>query len=335
MRTTSIRPITALATLTLLVAPVAGARAAAPSTSLAFFVNAANDHDYGMHSAIPAGFGDGEFTLELWIQPDDSFPVGSTGGSGQLTNWSDADIEPYSTGSWWFEGNFLLDGHNNNSFGNGTFSLQFYGGGRLRWLFGDGDCSCAGGHWSVGAFPATDTPSLLDGQWHQVTLVRRWSGMSEAQLELWIDGSLVATQTSFNRADMRSWWDDWSSFPANQEGWFWGAEKQAAIGLLSQYEDYKGPIDELRFFSRAKSTVEITTGWNQPVAGNEPGLVGLYRFDEGAGTQACDQLSPADCMDLFRMKPGHWSSDTPPLGAEIFSDGFESGATASWSSVTP
>ncbi len=304
------------------------------ASALAFFVNEPTRHDYGHQLVLPDGFGDGEFTFEMWIRPDASFPVGPTSGEGQLTNWSDADVEPYSSGDWWFEGNFLLDGHNNANFGDGTFSLQFYGGGRVRWLFGDGANAVAGGHWSVGAFPATDTPSLLDGSWHHVTLVRRWSGQSDAQLELWIDGSLVATETSFVRTDMRTWWDTWAGFPVDQEGWFWGAEKQAAIGVLSQYEDYKGPIDSVHLWSRAKTPIEVTSDWDQPVLGTEPGLVGWFRFDEGMGPQACDSLDGTRCIDLFDMKPGHWSLDCAPPDA-LFRDDFESGDTSAWPLIVP
>ena len=283
--------------------------------SLGYTVNAQSEHDYGHQLVIPPGFGDAELTFELWIKPDDSFPVGSTnGGQEQLTNWSDADNAPYSTGSWWYDGNFLLDGHNNGSgFNLGTFSLQFYGGGRVRWLFGDGEFAGPGGHWSVGAFPATDTPSLLDGAWHHITLVRRFVGQTDADLELWIDGALVATETSTARTDMRQWFDGWTGFPAGQEGWFWGVEKQAAIGALSQYEDYKGLVAELRLWSLAKSPTEITNDFAAAVQGDEPGLVGWYPMNEGTGDTACDVLDPTRCITLLQMKPGHWNDEGPPL----------------------
>ena len=280
-----------------------------------YVINASNDHEYGLQTQLPSGFGDGEFTFELWIRPDDSFPVGPTdSGSNQLTNWTATDNEPHSSDSWWFDGNFLLDGHNNGSFQDGTFSLQFYGGGRIRWLFGDGVSAGAGGHWSVGAFPATNTPSLLDGNWHQITLVRRWSGDDDdAKLELWIDGDQVATQTSSERTNMRSYWNSWSGFPNDQEGWFWGSEKQAAIGVLSQYEDYKGLVDEMRFWSRAKSGLEIVLGYNQPVVGDEPGLVGHFSFSEGSGTSTCDALNPGQCVQLIKTDASIWSGQDAPL----------------------
>ncbi|MEM7349954.1 MAG: LamG-like jellyroll fold domain-containing protein [Acidobacteriota bacterium] len=310
---------------------LASAEPAKAQGSIAFFINDPNDYDYGLQLAIPPAFGAGELTFELWIRPDDSFPFGPTAsGVDQRTNWSDADNEPYSSGSWWFEGNFLLDGHNNANFQDGTFSLQLYGSGRVRWLFGDGESAGPGGHWSVGAFPATNGPSVVDGAWHQVTLVRRWTGASDAQLELWIDGSLIATETSPARTDLRFWWDAWSGFPADQEGWFWGAEKQAAVGVLDQYEDYKGLVDEVRFWSRAKTAQEITDTWAEPVSGSEPGLVGWFRFAEGAGSTSCSEITATDCIDFVNTQPGFWSAEEAPLGSLIFADGFESGDLTAW-----
>lgn len=275
--------------------------------------------DYGLQTDIPAGFGEGEFTFELWIKPDNNYPVGPvTGWNGNISNkafnWSDVDNQPYSSSSWWYDGNFLLDGHNNNS-GNieGTFSLQFYGGGRLRWHFGDGVYGGEGGHWSVEAYPASSTPSLLDGVWHQVTLVRRWVGTAEADLELWIDGSLIATERSSERTNMRNYWDSWVGWQTNQAGWFWGTEKQVAINNSSQYEDYKGLIDEIRYWNLAKTAEEIGANFNASVSGNESGLVGYYDFSEGQGNAVINQLNVGDAITLINMKTGYWVDENPPL----------------------
>lgn len=282
--------------------------------SVNFIQNAANDHEYGHQTDLPAGFGAGEFTLEIWLRPDDSYPVGSVGGGNQLTNWSSADPQPYSSGSWWYTGNFLLDGHNNASFASGTFSLQFVGGGRVRWDFGDGEF-LTGGHWAVQAWPSNSTPSLLDGNWHHVACVRRWSGASSADLELWIDGALVATETSNRRTNMEStYWNNWTGFPGGQEGWFWGAEKQAAIGVLSAYEDYKGLVDELRFWSRAKSVSELQNDWDDAVTGSETGLVGWYSFGEGAGASACNDQNASNCITLINTQSSIWDAEDAPLG---------------------
>lgn len=277
--------------------------------SISWLANPDGLHDYGHQLQLPPTFGVGEFTFQMWIKPDESLPVGSTAGDGTLTNWSSEDEEPYAAGNWWYRGNFLLDGHNNVAgFSQGTFSLQFYGGGRVRWLFGDGSV-ISGGVWSAGAYPATETASLLDGNWHQLTLVRRWSGASDADLELWIDGTLVDSETSTARTDMRQYWDDWAGFGGDQDGWFWAAEKQAAIGDYG-YEDYKGLMAEVRFWDVPLSNV--ASSYADAVTGDEPGLVGYYPWTEGAGTQACDVLS-TDCVELVRTPDEQWLEEGPPL----------------------
>ncbi len=266
-------------------------------------------HDYGHQLQLPPTFGVGEFSFQIWIRPDDSFPVGSTAGDGIVDNWTEEDEAPYVEGDWWYRGNFLLDGHNNVAgFSQGTFSLQFYGGGRVRWLFGDGS-AVSGGVWSAGAYPATQTDSLLDGNWHQLTLVRRWAGDDEAALELWIDGSLVDSETSTARTNMRQYWDDWTGFGGDQDGWFWGAEKQAAIADYV-YEDYKGAMAEVRFWDVALE--DIATTYADAVGGDEPGLVGYYPWNEGSGTQACDTITDA-CVDLYRTADEQWLAEGPPL----------------------
>jgi len=291
--------------------------------SLNFVQNANSQHDYARHNTLPSGFGSGEFTLEIWLRLDDSFPVGPAGGgANQLINWSSSDPQPLSSGTWWYTGNFLLDGHNNNSFADGTFSLQIVGGGRLRWNFGDGT-PLVGGHWAVQEWPSADTPSLLDGNWHYVACVRRWVGGSEensANLELWIDGGLVDTRTTNVRTNMRTeYWNDWTGFPSGQQGWFWGAEKQAAIlaNGVTQYEDYKGLIDDLRFWNRAKTSEELRFDWDVAVTGDEPGLVGWYTFSEGSGTTICNEISGTNCMTLFRTTAGTWSSENAPTDSSI------------------
>lgn len=262
---------------------------------------------------IPQGFGEGEFTLEFWMKPDNSFPLGNpSGGWAQLYYWSTLDPLPASLGggySWWYKGNFLLDGHNNSSdFSDGTFSLQFYGGGYLRWLFGDGTEL-----YEVQTYPAaTDEKSvfLLDGNWHHVALTRRWEGTNQARLEMFIDGNLTASNTISNRINMRTFWDTWQDYGSAQAGWFWGAEKQACVKQDFIYEDYKGHLDELIFWSRAKTSTEILDTFTNGLT-NLNGIVGRYRIEEGSGNQTCNELNPNECINLINMNPGYWSTETP------------------------
>lgn len=281
-------------------------------SSVNFIGNAGDPHEYGQQTTIPAGFGEAEFTLQLWIKPDHSYPVGSTAGTtgNKSNNWTSEDYQPFSANDWWWLGNFLLDGHNNNTFQNGTFSLQVYGGGRVRWLVGDGSPDLI----AVQVYPATDTESLLDGNWHQLTLIRRWQEVSSAQFELWVDGNMVASSLSNNRTDMRRYWDNWEGFTAGQPGWYWGAEKNA-VQRGHVYEDYKGLLDEIRFWSRALSDNEIRNSYNRKVIGNESGLVGVYHFDEGSGIASCNRLNTNQCINLQVPAQGWtiWQDENSPI----------------------
>lgn len=296
------------------------------ANSLAWVESPSRVFDYGFHVTLPDGFGRGPFTLELWGRLDESYPVGECGGAdSRLINWCSQDLEPYDGSSWWFDGNWLLDGHNNGNWNEGSFDLQLYGGGRLRWLFGDGSPNAPpGGTWAVQAWPAETTPSLLDGQWHQITLVRRWADESAASLEMWIDGVLIATERSDVRTDMwASYWQNWTQFPSEQPGWFWGAEKQAALGQIV-LEDYKGLLDEIRFWSRAKSAQEIRDQHRLPVTGQEESLLGRYPLDEGFGSSACDILSAPSCIELRNSGEFNWSEESAPVSADqLFAADFE------------
>jgi len=272
---------------------------------------------------LPPSFGRGEFSFEVWIKPDDSFPTGFTdrGTINQLVAWSNADPAPYSAANWWFSGNFLLDGHTRpdgfttDKTREGTFSLQFYGGGRLRWMFADsGDVAPVGKVWAVEAYPAATTPSLLDGQWHNVNCVRRWAGETASQLELWIDGKMIAKQIIPLRTNMRQFWDH-LPHPRNPEyvgGWCWGSEVMTAWNYyFTQYEDYKGLVSEIRFWDRARPSVEIEAQWSARVNGKESGLVGYFPLDENRGTLASDRIDAKRFISLHNTAAENWSSDNP------------------------
>jgi hypothetical protein len=193
--------------------------------------------------------------------------------------------------------------------------LQFYGGGRLRWMFADdGDVAPVGRVWAVEAYPAGSTPSLLDGKWHNVNCVRRWTGKSKSQLELWIDGRLVAIQVIPMRVNMRQFWDA-LPHPRNPKvvgGWCWGSEVMTAWNYyFTQYEDYKGLLAEVRFWDRAKTSGEIETKWTKPISGKEPGLIGYFPLNEDTGTVARDKLDSTRTMTLHNSQPETWSTERP------------------------
>lgn len=294
--------------------------------SLAFVANGPQQFDFVDVPRLPDGFGTGEFTLSLWIRPDAGYPVGPTyrASKMQLTHWSDADPEPYSSDGWWLPGNFLLDGHTRpagflaGATREGTFSLQFYGGGRLRWMFADGDLDVPGKVWAVQAWPASSTSSLLDGQWHHVATVRRWREPQGATLELWIDGLRVAQTEIPDRVDMRRWWDALAhpDDPPELGGWAIGAEVMTAWDyVFNQYEDYKGLVDDLALWNRALTPEELAA---RPRS--DDGLVAHFGFDEGQGTRVADRLDPGYTLHIHRGTPRTWSPESAPWPASPGSD---------------
>lgn len=293
------------------------AHPAEPSLFLA--PNAPYAYDHGRQLELPPGFGAGEFTLELWIRPDRITLVGPVlpeGSDQQRTHWATEDPAPYSSVDWWYRGNFLLDGHNNADFAAGSFDVQIAGGGRVRWLLGDGT-PLPGDVWAVQAHDGVRSTgrNVLDGAWHAIALVRRDAGGPGYRLELWVDGVLEAVEDTILRRDLAaSYWSGWEGFPIDEQGWFWGAEKQAAIGSIPQYEDYKGLIAELRFWNVARSPADLAVSPGRVVSGNEPGLAGHLAMNEGSGAQACDALAPgaqARCIALVDPSQWVWSSASP------------------------
>lgn len=297
---------------------------AGASTALAgsvqYVLNGTGDFDYGRLTVLPDGFGDGEFTLELRVRATNTGNIGQTStGAGVLQNWANENGQPYDGVGWWYYGNFLIDGHNNSTLEAGTFSLQIFNSGRVRWTFGDGAAAGA----RVGDLHGIQSSSginILDGEWHRIACVRRWDGGTGSILELYVDGVLQDAETSTARTNMATaYWDDWSDMEAagtGQSGWFFGAEKFAAL-TGPDWADFKGYVTEAAFWSIARDSADLTDGWNISPVGNEPGLVGLYLHDEGTGTAVGDSLASGGNIVLTNPDAGVWSSEAPVVETNL------------------
>jgi len=77
-----------------------------------------------------------------------------------------------------------------------------------------------------------------------------------------------------------------------------------------------GTIDEVRVWNVATSSSELVGTMYTQLVGNEPGLAGYWRFNEGAG-QVVTDASPNHCDGYLGTSPDvdaidpTWSSDAP------------------------
>lgn len=300
-----------------------GLAAPAAAGSLRFTESRPTHYEFADLGRIPAGFGAGEFALELWVLPDATFPVGEVWapGYGQLRNWAVNDPAPYSSAMWWVSGNWLLDGFSRpNGFGpgdprEGSIGLQLYGGGRVRFTFADKNQNMPrGGVYAVQAAKTADAPSLLDGKWHHIVAQRRWRGAGGATLELWIDGRRIGATDIPDRTDMRRFWDkpNHADDPAELGGWAIGAEVMTAWQYaVTQFEDYKGLLDNLRFWNRALSPETIGELSRGVSPRDRPNA--WFRFSERGGAHARDHYDRGLALTLHRFEPRNWSRREGPV----------------------
>jgi PKD repeat protein len=75
---------------------------------------------------------------------------------------------------------------------------------------------------------------------------------------------------------------------------------------------FQGQMDEIRLWSIARSSTNLSQNMNRRLAGTEPGLAGYWRFDEGAGAFANDATANANHGALTNGPV--WVVSTIPLG---------------------
>lgn len=117
--------------------------------------------------------------------------------------------------------------------------------------------------------------SVLDGRWHHLAAV-----LGGGQLVLYVDGAVDATFAvgqTFGKEGVARYG-------------FWGSGSEAVdeSGTAHHATYFKGKVAEGRIWHVARGQSEIAADMDRRLTGDEPGLLGYWRFDEGAGGSAAD-----------------------------------------------
>lgn len=121
-----------------------------------------------------------------------------------------------------------------------------------------------------GAPPIITGSQLADGVWHHVAATR-----TGATISMYIDGALTGTFT------------DGTAIGA--------AAIDSAIGCritgVTPHSQFLGFLDEVRVWNVGRSQTQINSTRFSVLNGNEPGLVGYWRLNEGGGQVAANSAS--------------------------------------------
>jgi hypothetical protein len=84
------------------------------------------------------------------------------------------------------------------------------------------------------------------------------------------------------------------------------------------YDQYAGTLDEIRVWSIARTQSDIQSTMNVALRGNEPGLIGYWRCDEGSGQTASDATgNGTDCYlgdtSAVEANDATWTTSGAPL----------------------
>jgi hypothetical protein len=90
------------------------------------------------------------------------------------------------------------------------------------------------------------------------------------------------------------------------------------VGGRSSGNRYIGLLEEVRLWNKVRSSGEITATMHHRLTGNEPGLVGYYRFDENGGDVGLD-ASPSG-NDMMFNGPVAWVVSDAPICEDATSD---------------
>jgi len=178
-------------------------------------------------------------------------------------------------GTWWWEGISLLYADqidNTNDFGSSILNDKL--------AFGIGNPNTV----------IVGTTVITTGKWVHIAATRQ---RSTGEIQLFVNGTREAFQVVPTQLNSLT------SQPLLTFG---------ATTLDRHF--FKGQVDEIRVFNIVRTEAALRATMNERLAGNEPGLVGYWRFDDGAGNVAIDS-SPSGASFVLAGGPTWVPSDAP------------------------
>jgi hypothetical protein len=134
------------------------------------------------------------------------------------------------------------------------------------------------------------TSLVVNGQWTHVAVTRK---KATGEIQILVNGVqessvVVATQTRSLTAQVN----------------------MTLGGDVLDNRFFVGFMDEVRVWNTVRTAADITASMHKKLAGDEMGLVGYWRFDEGTGTSTADGTATKNNGDLF-ASPNWVASDAP------------------------
>lgn len=149
----------------------------------------------------------------------------------------------------------MFQSYSQNSFLISGIRFELNTGSKLFGLIGRGIAGGEGVNW-VQVVGAT---SVTDGNWHHVALVNDGSTLS-----VYLDGVLDGSTA-------------WTFGPGYQSTNYCIIGAESDTGPINQF--YDGDLDDVRFWSTARTLTQLNTYKNQQLYGNEANLIGYWPFN--------------------------------------------------------
>lgn len=232
----------------------------------------------------------GDFTIEFWLRAEAADNAGT--------------VSPGMNGDGWITGNVVVDRdiYGPGDFGDFGIAIGAHTGPVV---------AAFGVHNGTWGETLVGTREVADGLWRHIAVTRESdTGAMRLFVDGIPDGEMAGPTGMVSYRDGRA-----TSFPDSDPFLVFGAEKHDAG---SAYPSLAGCLDEVRIWSRVLTTnelVRVSRGVVDP--GRETGLVGYWRFEEGAGMVLADSSLTAATGTVIAGVAGNgeWVAGSAPVDA--------------------